>query len=207
MTSGSPVAAPEPDDARMAYEVAAQLYMQENAVTWARFSVMLAAHALVLAATGIAMQNIDESRLILLARALPIGGLLLCVLWWGMMTRGFAYHDVWRDAAYAIERHSFGGRVSTLRYGEELKRCGWTAIPVRDRIGQRRHESGIVRRFTARRYAQLVILVFFGLYLVAALQIGIVTCMRFVVDRLDPALSEEFGRNRNSCRVPPLDSI
>src|SRR5687767_14711828 len=105
-------------DARTAYQVAASLYMQENTVTWARFNTMVTVNGIITAAAGITSGGVHQ---LYLPVILAIAGLLLCVLWWNMMTRGFLYHDVWRDAAYSLERHFFTKPIQTLCYGDQLR--------------------------------------------------------------------------------------
>src|SRR3954451_5483574 len=115
-------------DKRTAYQVAANLYMQENTVTWSRFNIMLAANAIILAATGTAASG--SHRLLLLALAMPIAGLFLSLIWWNMMTRGFDYHDIWRNATYALERQLCASQdVRTLHYAEQFKWAGETNVP------------------------------------------------------------------------------
>lgn len=115
-------------DKRTAYQVAANLYMQENTVTWSRFNIMLAANAIIVAATGAAASG--SNQLLLLALALPIIGLFLSLIWWNMMTRGFDYHDIWRNATYALERQLCASEdVRTLHYAEEFKWTDKTDVP------------------------------------------------------------------------------
>ena len=113
---------------RIGYQVAANLYMQENQVTWARFNVMLAANSIILAATGVAAGG--ANRLLALALILPIVGLSLCGIWRRMMKRGFDYHDVWRDAALRLERRYLSQHVITLEAGERLRS---RAVPAGER--------------------------------------------------------------------------
>lgn len=114
-------------DKRTAYQVAANLYMQENTVTWSRFNIMLAANALIVNATVGAASSSNRP----LAFALPTVGLLLSLTWWNMMTRGFDYHDIWRNATYALERQLCAREVvRTLHYAEEFKWTNETYIGV-----------------------------------------------------------------------------
>jgi hypothetical protein len=135
-------------NARTAYQVAASLYMQENAITWSRFNIMVAASSIIITATGVAANN--EANLYWLARVLPIAGLVLCLIWWMMMMRGFAYHNIWRDSASKIEEGFSDASIDTLRRANEL----------RSRTSPR-----------AVHYATWVIILFCALYLVALVQI------------------------------------
>jgi hypothetical protein len=105
------------DDARTAYQVAASLYMQENAVTWARFSIMVVASSIIVAATGTAAR--PGNQLYLLAIFLPIAGLILCVIWCMMTKRGFDYHDHWREYARDLEKNFCSETIQTLQKADQ----------------------------------------------------------------------------------------
>jgi hypothetical protein len=154
-------------DVRVAYPVAANLYMQENAVTWARFNTMVAVNALIVTAVGIVAR--EASNLGLLAIILPFSGFLLCLIWHRMMMRGFTYHDVWRDSAYAIER-KFSARVQTLHFADELRSNGATTIEVSNDDLRTHSTNGCSTR--ARTYAELVIYIFGSIYVLSVIQIS-----------------------------------
>src|SRR5689334_21379097 len=116
-------------DARTAYQVAANLYMQENTVTWSRFNIMIAANGAIVAATGVAASA--STPLLLLTFYLPLGGLILCYIWWNMTKRGFAYHGVSRDAAYELERVHFRSAACTLWYADQLRHGGNVTITIK----------------------------------------------------------------------------
>ncbi len=47
----------DPADLRIGYQVAANLYMQENTVNWSRFNIMLTANTLLVSAVGLVSQS------------------------------------------------------------------------------------------------------------------------------------------------------
>ena len=104
---------------RTGYQVAASLYMQENALTWARFNAMLTANGILITATTFAFR--EGLPALLLALILPVVGLFLSVTWKRMMSRGFEYTDTWRASTLALERHYFAERVETLQRAEVLR--------------------------------------------------------------------------------------
>jgi hypothetical protein len=166
-------------DARTAYQVAASLYMQENTVTWSRFNIMLTANSIILAATGVAAGG--SHQLPLLAFLLPIAGCILCYTWWEMMKRGFVYHDIWRDAAYALEQQFFAEApvsklvpIQTLYYGEQYRSDGKTKISIGDEVRdypRSKETSPPKGKVRARTYAERVIILFVCLYVAAIVQI------------------------------------
>jgi hypothetical protein len=155
-------------DVRTAYQVAANLYMQENTVTWARFNTIVATNTIIMAAIGIVAQHSHE--LFLFALILPIAGCLLCLVWLNIMKRGFAYHNVWRDSAYALEKQ-FSPRVQTLHYADQLRRNGTIRIKISENDPRDHHTPK--PNILARDYAEFVIYLFFFIYLVAFVQICI----------------------------------
>jgi hypothetical protein len=157
------------DDARRqyactAYQVAANLYMQENAVTWSRFSIMVVASSIIVAATGDAAS--PDNQLYLLAMFLPIAGLILCGIWWYMTKRGFDYHDSWRKDAQKLEEKFFSEITQTgpaSRSASSWPRPLENAEKIRSPGGP-----------TARDYANWLIYLFVALYALALVQVVII---------------------------------
>jgi hypothetical protein len=156
-------------DARTAYQVAANLYMQENAITWSRFNIMLTANSIIIAATGVAAGGAHP--LYLLAATLPVAGCVLCFIWWKIMARGFVYHNMWRDSAYSIERSFFSdglNPINTLHFADQLRSEGRVEVPVPGK-GARPHD--VPTRDRAMRFANWVIWMFAALYILAFVQV------------------------------------
>jgi hypothetical protein len=152
-------------DARTAYQVAANLYMQENTVTWARFNTMVMVNGIVAAAASITSGGTYQLYFPII---FAFAGLILCFLWWNMMTRGFLYHDVWRDAAYSLERQFFSEHIQTLHYGDQLRpkqidsKSTSVNIQIRNEAEPRKHKIPTYGR--ARIYARGVIILFGVIY-------------------------------------------
>lgn len=173
-----------PLDARVAYQVAANLYMQENSVTWARFNAMVATNSIVVAAIGVTANNPHGVHLLPLL--LPPFGFVLCCIWLAIMYRGFAYLDVWRDSAYRIERSYLKSVTQALHSGEELSRFGQVAVEVesRGRAPLRQAPPG-----RARGYASAIIVLFMLLYAAAFAQ-----ALAMAPDNLWTVLVQTFSK-------------
>jgi hypothetical protein len=158
-------------NARTAYQAAANLYMQENSVTWARFNALVATNGIIVTSIGITIRDIggdNAGKPFLLALFLPLFGLLLCFIWSVIMRRGFAYLDVWRDAAYQIERRFLREQTEALLKGDELSGSRAATVAVAGRLYNPTHRAP---RGKARTYAMLVVAAFALLYLVAIVQV------------------------------------
>src|SRR4051812_32678421 len=122
--------------------------MQEVAITWSRFNIMVAANSVIITGTGVAASH--QTDLYWLARALPIAGFLLCIMWIMMMIRAFMYHELWRTSTCEIEKEFSESSIRTLE----------KAILLRSKA-----------KLKAVHYAIFVIIIFLILYLVAIIEI------------------------------------
>jgi len=154
-------------DVRTAYQVAANLYMQENTVTWARFNTMVAANAIITAGIGIGAPV--ANKLPLFVMILPMAGFFLCLTWLMIMRCGFAYHDVWRDSAYSLEMQ-FSPRVQTLHYAHQLRSNETVQIKIKDPNWASKPHNTPKPRMQARTYAECVIYIFLLIYFFALIQ-------------------------------------
>src|SRR3954451_10627108 len=91
------------------------------------------------------------------------------------MKRGFAYSDVWRNAAHVLERQ-LTAPVQTLDYGDQIRSSRKVTIDLPKRIGSEQHTSVKVSAeapslLAVRSFAQFIIILFFALYFVAGYQL------------------------------------
>ncbi len=84
-----------------------------------------------------------------------------------MMERGFAYHDLWRDSAYALERKLPGEAIRSLRYADLQRRDRSASVEVENEP-DRTHKASSSR---ARTYAGWAILILAALYVFAFAQV------------------------------------
>jgi hypothetical protein len=165
----------EQNNVGIAYQVAADLYMQENDITWSRFSIMVVANSIILAAIATAAS--PDDLLFILALLLPLAGFALCAVWWMMTNRGFKYHDSFRSDALHLEK-----KIFPERYLIGDRDC--RPLHNAHRIGS----SGP----RARNFAHWVICVFFVLYAFALAQVvfSMPWCETLGVDCLVPVATD-----------------
>jgi len=116
------------DTARTLYESAIQFALHEGNILWARFSVVTLANSIVIFSFAQTLTNTRLSSAIL-AVILPIGGIVLCLLWIPLTERSFEYEQFYIFAARELEEKHFappgteqfltkGGRFSK---GDEIR--------------------------------------------------------------------------------------
>jgi hypothetical protein len=166
----------------IAYQVAADLYMNENSLVWSRFNIMVAVNALIVAGAQVVAQAAEKHNLILLAFSLPLLGMIFCGIWWKMMARGFDYHDHWREWAERTEAAVYGkdsrGKVCApitcatkrFRMGEPEGKPQCESIHECQNL-RKQERAGQRRTGTARRHSYILIALFFVLYVFTCAQL------------------------------------
>ncbi len=100
----------EIENARLGYEVATNLWIYEGQSTWAAFNAMVVANSVILATEGIFHQG-------LISLLLPILGIILCVTWLALTTRGFEVHNYRVLSARELEEKYLSSEIKTVSRG------------------------------------------------------------------------------------------
>jgi hypothetical protein len=139
LTPLSPPPATGPDRARIGYEAAIQLWVNEGNQVWLRFTAMIYANTILLAAIGVIITSSRAKELRLLPLFLGVLGVVLCSVWAAVTRRGYAYFRYWILAARELEERHLNppvrvvARGARFGAGDELEFL--TNPPERHRLG------------------------------------------------------------------------
>jgi hypothetical protein len=165
---------PQTDDhqagVRLGYEKAVDLWIYEGSSYWQRYSAMLLAHSLIVAALVAVLTNghyCSASRLRILAAALSVIGLVLTVAWYATAARAFAYYQYWIDSVKELEARMKGSIVTTQRGADFASGRPFFFWVRGERIIG--HSPIGTARWSIRNQSRLVIALFAGLYLLTFL--------------------------------------
>jgi hypothetical protein len=135
------------------------LWTYEGQLVWARFGAMLLANSIVTAAIGLALTS--ERDLPNLVRTMSGVGLAFCLLWAGLIRRGFEYHGYWIRWARELEKDL--PQVNIASQGKKFS-AGQDAKPSEDGNNARLSCFG---RMPSQVAGYVVILGFMAIYTVA----------------------------------------
>lgn len=155
------------ENARLGYQAAISMWSYYGEGLWAKYSAMLVANSIVLAAVGLVYASQDP--LPVLAWALPIVGLLLSVVRFLMTKRGTEYHIYFGLAARELEENFLANEVKLRSRGASYA----DGKPVTLQIGGAAttlQMSVWARAFRTRHLSYIVIAVFVAIYLAVIVQ-------------------------------------
>jgi hypothetical protein len=150
-----------------AYEAAISLWTYEGQMIWARYNAMLIANSVVLAAIGLTAGNQDTA--LVFRAGLPVAGILLCLLWWSLLARGFDYYAYWILSARELEELYLAPDARTVSRGAAFA----AGRPVYFKRGDQEvpHQlSRASRLLRVRHNSHIVLLVFAVLYVLSFFQ-------------------------------------
>ena len=155
------------ENARVGYQVAADLQTSEQETLWSKFNTLVLANSIILASIGLCMTASRTSRdLILFSIMLSFVGMVLCFLWFSIMKRGFEYHNYWLFSARELEEQYLSHPVQTFSRGEKFADGKEIKIGI----------GGITRPLQMSRWSQtrvkrassIFVGLFFSMYLIAS---------------------------------------
>jgi hypothetical protein len=157
----------EGEHAAAAYGAAINLWTYEGQLIWARYNAMLVANSVVLAAIGLTVGDDDAS--LALGAGLPIAGMVLCVLWWNLIVRGFDYYAYWILSAREIEELYLAPVVKTVARGAAF--AEGRVVHFGKGAKETTHQlSRVSRLLRVRHNSYIVLLVFVVLYILSLIQ-------------------------------------
>lgn len=154
-----------------AFHAAINLQTFEGSLVWSRFDAMLTTQTIFLALIGLLYDGDNSSKLYLLKKVLPILGLILCILWFFMTSRGYSWFKYWsysvRELEDKIRKHNED--IVILKRGDLFRQGKVVKFDYEDYKNNKLqafvysrpwYSKGIVTDFAA----YLTILIFFIIY-------------------------------------------
>jgi hypothetical protein len=140
------------DKAKLGYQMAIQLIVHEGQIIWRSFSAMATANGLVVG--GFALKVFPRP-----PKAIPLLGFVICLLWFLVTVRQFAYYAYWFTWARALESEYLSPIVRTVSDGKNF-----AAGNVVEVGGETRRMNWFARLFPVRWLGYAVIAIFAYLY-------------------------------------------
>jgi hypothetical protein len=103
------------ENARVGYQAAIDLWINQGSQGWARFNVMLVVNTIIIASIGFA--GASQQQQPLLKFLLPIAGFLICAVWFILIRRESAYSDYWVMCARELEEKHLSDPVEIISRG------------------------------------------------------------------------------------------
>jgi len=158
----------EVEDARIGYQAAVNLWAYEGSTIWSKFTAMLVANSIVVGSIAVSMTAEDPSSAFVVG--MPIGGIILCLLWIVLSERSLCMYDYWIFSGREIEERFLSSSVDIIRRGGDFTRGEEVTLQIG---GQptKRQMSWLGRRIKVRNAAYGVIALFIATY-IALLVLG-----------------------------------
>ena len=154
------------ENARVGYQVAADLRTSRAEETWSQFNAPVTANSIILAAAVISVGS--PQSIPVLSIGMPVVGLVLCALWLMLHARGAGTVDYLTLAARELEEQFLSDPVRVLSKGGDLADGERIGLRLG---GENRHlrMNSIGRLLSVRIVAYVVIMVFAVMYVVLLL--------------------------------------
>ncbi len=158
--------------ALIGYQAAIDLWTYQGEQWWARFNIMLLANSIVVAAVTLVLTSPgkDLPWVVLtrvLSLALPVGGLVLGLLWLMLIKREIVYADYYLWSARELEHKHLRDAVVTVSRGGDL--AGGDCVDIAVDGNHVKLSMAGLARFRARSVAFAVVYLFLALYAVILL--------------------------------------
>lgn len=147
--------------AQVGYSVAIQLLRYEGRLLASRFSAMLTANSILIAAASLldSMRSTSSSISAEFKQILLFLGLLLCLVWFLFARRGFSRNTYWILSARELEE-KFLKPVETLSRGGKHAAGNNVTIQIEGSPDINLHQHHLISFFTAEKLWYLLIAVF-----------------------------------------------
>ena len=158
----------EREDARIGYQVATNLWSYEGTIHWNKFHTFLVANSIVF--TGLILILTNGTSNGLLPLALPVVGLILCLIWLLVIRRGLDYYKYWIFSARELEESHLSPTVNIVSRGGDFADGREVTFTI---SGSERHHrlSCISSILKVRGASYLLIAIFAVLYVLSLIVI------------------------------------
>lgn len=133
-----------------AYVAATNSFIAEGTAIWGRHNFMAVLNGLVIAFIGVVLSNGNNDQLVYGAVAF---GVILCLLWLQMMSRRWAYYDMYEETCREIEKHNMQNGpqpfVIAERFRANVREEGRNIKWRHQILGQRTFSYWIIGLFVA----------------------------------------------------------
>ena len=168
--NAKPAAEEKKEDARVGYQIAVGLWMNESELYWARFNVMLVANSIIIAVLGLIFTSNPNNPCLssILSMILAALGFLVCLAWLLLTNRGYDYQNYY--VLSAREQESYLEKtVKTVSRGDLFAKNKCVEI----RIGEKTEKvrMGRFSRMKAK-YLSVTIPVLFAIVYIVFLVIN-----------------------------------
>jgi len=146
------------------YQAAIDLWTFSSAQAWERFNIMLAANSILIAAMGLSSPSGGE--ILLFRFFLPSLGVVLCAIWFLLVSRSFDFAEYYTFSARELEERHLSPIVETVSRGAVMSHGRRVHFEFNDGPASSRL-AWSARRIRARTAAYVTMALFFIFYLLA----------------------------------------
>jgi len=135
----------------------------EGSLIWSRFTAMVYANTITMAAISVILASSQAVNLKFITILIAFLGILLCVCWYILNRRGFAYYKYWIFSARELEEQHLSP-VHTLSNGAAFS--SGMNVMFAFNAGTEHHKAQGVEKWKVKAVNNVIILGFVVLYLV-----------------------------------------
>jgi hypothetical protein len=172
-------------NARVGYQVAANLAANEQAAAWARYYAMLTANGIFAASALLSLAH----QMKVISIAIPVAGLAVCFCWFCSMERRYTFYDHWMASARELERN-YLSPAKTIASGELLSKG--KQIPVPDHPENKPLKMGPFQRIRMKWYHRAIIGCFFAIF---AILLAYAICLPNQTEEKNEQIPETSARS------------
>ena len=149
-------------NARVGYQVAANICFQSGALVWSQFNVLLVANSIIIVAIGMAMTSSTPDKYPIFLILMPGLGICLCIFWLLIMIRGTKQYDYYMYSARELEEKYLSNPIKTLSRGGDFLQGENIKIEIKQRSDLESYKLNVLGKLPMR-YASIVVIVIFGI--------------------------------------------
>ena len=149
------------ENVRVGYQAAIELWIYEGQNNWQRFNAMLVANSILIATIGLSLR--DRDPLVIIAAGASFIGIMLCLMWITLTSRGADYHEYWVKSARELEVKLDSSDVRTVDRGAQFASGNVVTFDFDEAENQHRM-SWLSRRLRIQTIARGVVLAFLAIY-------------------------------------------
>jgi hypothetical protein len=118
------------ENAIVGYQVAIDLWKNQENQGWSRFNLMLVVNGIIIAAIGLSG---DQNSHAFFSKLLPIAGLLISIVWFFFLRREVAWSTYYALSARELEEKYLSDPVKTVSRGGRFQRGESVTIDIGDK--------------------------------------------------------------------------